>query len=129
MPERRPLRDVTHQHLYHHEQLVGSLPKACSGLRWRCSPDGLLKVRVRSGVIQLDSLDATNVVVVTSPLGIHSGCGECGLGYEFIRLVVKGVVEVRAKETVDEGSVGFIIMAKRGRPLRGEEHAREDGVA
>ena len=51
--------------------------------------DGLLQVCVGDGVVELDGLDAAEVVVVASVLGVRGGRRECRFGDEFVGLVVE----------------------------------------
>ena len=76
MPEEAPLGDIAHKQLDNDGQLVYSLVKTGGGFCRRGPPDSLLQVGMRRGVIQLDCLDATEVVVVSCVLGVAGGGGE-----------------------------------------------------
>lgn len=94
MSESASLRNVTHQHLHDYEQFVGSLPESWSGLGWRGTSDSLLEICVCGGVVELNSLDTAEIVVVAGVLGIGSRRREGGFRDQLVCLVVEGVVKV-----------------------------------
>ena len=57
------------------------------------------------GVIQLEGLDPSQVVVVPRPLVVAGLLGEGGLEDQSIRLVVQVVVEIVPQQTVDQHSL------------------------
>lgn len=102
MAEQPTIRNVAHEQLDDNAELVDRLVETGSRFRRRCPSNCLLKVRVRIGVVQLDCLDAAEIVMVSRVLRVASGRGEGCFRDELVRLVVEGVVEVGSEEAVDE---------------------------
>ena len=90
----------------------------------RCSADRLLQVGVRRSIVELHSLDAAKVVVIASILRVGSGSREIRFRDEFVGLVIKTVMKVTAEKTVDERSLGLVIVAKGSGPLGCKEETR-----
>lgn len=63
------------------------------------------------GVIELDGLYPSQIVVVSGKLGITDGGWEVGFRNEFVGLVVQVVVEVVPKKQVDEDGLALVIMS------------------
>ena len=63
-------------------------------------------------VVQLDSLDTANVVMVSSILRIAGRRRESRFRDELVSLRVEVICDVGAKKAVDEGSLGFIVMTQ-----------------
>lgn len=101
MSEETPFRNISHQQLDDDEEFVHGLEEAWSSSCRRRPPDGLLQICVRSGVVQLNSLYATKVVVEPCKLRIGGRSREGCLRDEFVGLVIKIVVQVVAQEEVD----------------------------
>ena len=97
-------------------------------LSWRCPTNGLLKVCVRGGVIQLDSLDPTKVIVVSCVLRVAGGGRERGLRDKLVRLVIQAIVKVTAQYTVDERGLCLVIVTERCSALRRQEQTTDRTV-
>ena len=110
MPKEAPFRDIAHEKFDYDGQLMHGLIESRSGLgRWSAAY-GLLEVRVCSGVIELNSLDPTEIVVVPRVLGVAGGGGEGSFGDEFVGLIVQAVLKVTSQDTVDEGCFGLVVV-------------------
>lgn len=72
MTEGSSVRDIAHEQFNHDEELVYSLIKSRSSLRWWSASNGLLEVGMSSRIIQLYCLDTAQVIVVASKLGVAS---------------------------------------------------------
>jgi hypothetical protein len=129
MPEEAAFGNIAHEKLYHHKQFVYGLVEARCKFRRRRAADGLLQVGVRRGIVELHSLDATKVVVIAGVLRVGGGSGEIRLRDELVGLVVKTVMQVTTEKTVDEGSLGFIIVTKRSSSLGCKEEARGKNIS
>jgi hypothetical protein len=121
MPEEAAFGNITHEKLYHDKQFVYGLIKSRCKFGRRCAADSLLQVGVRGGIVKLHSLDAAKVVMIAGILRVGSGRGEIRLGDKLVGLVVKAVMKVTTEKTIDEGSLGFIIVTKRSGPLSCKE--------
>lgn len=95
----------------------------CKFGRW-CPADRLLQVGVRRSVVELHGLDTAKIVVIAGVLRVGSRSREIRFRDELVGLVVKAVMEVIAEKTIDEGSLGLIVMAKRSSSLGCKEEAR-----
>jgi len=82
---------------------------------------------MRSGIIQLNGLDTTEVIMVPRILWVCCRCGKVRLGNKLVRLVVEVVVQVAAQKAVDEGCLSFVVVTKGGSPLSGKEKAYKEG--
>lgn len=128
MPEETALRNVTHEKLDNDRELVDRLVEPRRSLGWGCPTNRLLKVCVRGGIVQLDSLDTAQVIMVSCMLGVTCGGGERGLGNKFVRLVIQTVVKVAAQNAIDEGSLRLIVVAERRGALRRQEQSTGQAV-
>ena len=124
VPEEASLRNVAHEQLHNNEELVHGLEEAWGGLGRGRAPDCLLQVRVRRGVIELHGLDATQIVMVSSKLGVPSRRREICLCNQLVRLVIKIVVQVVAKQEVNEHRLALIISTQRCCLLCGKEKSK-----
>ena len=79
MTEETTFRDISHQQLDNHREFVNRLIETRSGGRRRSMSDSLLNICMSGGVVQLDGLDTTKVVVIASILWVTCGGWECGL--------------------------------------------------
>jgi predicted GNAT family N-acyltransferase len=77
-------------------------------------PNGLQKVLVRCRILQLNGLDATQIVEVTGPLVVASQLRENRLGHQLVCLVIQMVVQIVAQQTVDQHSLTFGVVAECG---------------
>ena len=76
MSEQTALRDFTHQELYDNRQLVYGLVESRRCFRRRCTSYSLLEVCMGFAIVQLNGLDATQVIVEPGKLRVSSRCGE-----------------------------------------------------
>ena len=102
MPEQAAVWNVPHKEFNHNRELVDRLIKTRGDLRGGCTPNGLPQVRVGVGVVELDCLDTPEVIMITSKLRVACRSWECSLRHKFVGLVVQAVVEVVAKQAVNE---------------------------
>lgn len=65
VPENAVFWDFTHQEFYNHGKFVHGLEKARCSFWGRCPSDGLLQIGMGFTVVQLDSLDMAQEVVVS----------------------------------------------------------------
>ena len=99
LEEDLPLWDVTQQQLHRDAELEHGVPESLGRVLWRL-PQGLHEVLVGLGVLQLDGLDAAEVVQVAGPLVVAGALGEHALGdqlgslgkkdFELLRHATKG---------------------------------------
>ena len=82
---------------------------------------------MRSGIIQLNGFDTTEVIMVPRILRVCCRCRKVRLGNKLVCLVVEVVVQVAAQKAVDERSLSFVVVAEGGSPLSGEEKADKEG--
>ena len=76
---------------------------------------------MRLAVIQLDGLDAAQVIMISGESGVSCQWGECRFCHEFVCLVVEAIVDVVAQEAVNEGCLCVVIVAKRCSTLSSQE--------
>ena len=55
-------------------------------------------------IVQSDSLDTAQIVMIAGKLRVRCRCWESRLGHELVRSIVEGIVNIRTKEFVDERS-------------------------
>ena len=73
MSEQAAVRDITHQKFDHGKELVNRLIEPRGSFCRRSTPNGLPQVCMGFGVVELNSLDASEVIVVTSKLRVARG--------------------------------------------------------
>ena len=66
MPEQAAVGDIAHQEFNYRRELVNCLIEPRGSLCRRSASDGLPQVRVGLGVVELNGLDASEVIMVTS---------------------------------------------------------------
>jgi hypothetical protein len=67
---------------------VHGLVESRGSLGWRCTSNGLSQVYMGLSVIQLNSFDTTEVIMVASKLGVTGRSRKGGLGYKFVGLII-----------------------------------------
>jgi len=110
-PENRPLRNITHQQFDDHKVFVHRLYKSRGERLRRCSPDGMLQMRMRLGVVQLDRSNPAQVKQVSSQLRVTRRFGESGFAEQFVGLVIKSRVEVVSEQKVEESGLDIFIVS------------------
>ena len=118
VPEETALWDIAHKELDDNRELMNRLVEPRRSLGWGCPTNRLLKVCVRGGIVQLDSLDTAQVVMVSCMLRITGGGRKCGLGNKLVRLVIQAVVKVAPQDAVDERSLRLVVVTQRCGALR-----------
>jgi hypothetical protein len=117
VPEHPTVGNVAHEELDDNTELVNGLVEARGNGCLRRTPDCLLQVRVRLGVVELHGTDAAEVVVVARVLRVACGCRERRLAHELVRLVVERVLHVRTQQAVDQRGERVVVVAQSSRPL------------
>lgn len=77
---------------------------------------GLEQVPLSRRVLELDSLDAAQVVQVAGPLVVGRRRRKLALAHQLVRLVVQGVVEVVAEQAVQDDRLALVVALERARP-------------
>eukprot|EP00047_Mylnosiga_fluctuans_P002997 m.226921 g.226921 ORF g.226921 m.226921 type:complete len:324 (+) comp11502_c0_seq1:36-1007(+) len=121
--EERALGNVAEEHLDDHSKLVCRLEEADGGSGRLAG--GLQQVAVRCRVLELDCIDAAQIVEVASRLAVCCVLREGCLGNQQVCLLDEVVVQVVAEKRVGQRHLAELVLAQGRRAQRVQERAAD----
>jgi len=123
--EEASVRNISHEKLNHHEELVNLLVESRGEFGRRSASNGLLQIGMRFGIVELHRLDPSKIVVISCELVVASRRREGCLRDKLVCLIVEIVGDIVSKQAIDERGFSFVIVTKGRSPLCGKEKPRE----